>query len=98
VRYIKTKEYSIHTSIEWVCRKDDHDIDRKIKEHAQWYQVRIIIMGRGSVYCMLPGKYITVINIGRKKLCMRYGLVRNPLLNISKCLVVIIMYMFQSKI
>jgi transposase InsO family protein len=33
-----------------------------------------------------------------EKIHMRYGLVRNPLLNISECLVVMLMYMFQRKI
>jgi hypothetical protein len=33
VWYIKGEDYSIHTLIEWGCRKDEHAVDGKIKEH-----------------------------------------------------------------
>jgi hypothetical protein len=34
VWYSKEEEYSIHTSKEWICRKDEQDVDGKSKEHA----------------------------------------------------------------
>jgi hypothetical protein len=60
----RSEDYSIHSSTEWSCRKDEHDTDGKIKEHAQWCRVRIGIMGRGSGYNMLLGQSITFINVG----------------------------------
>jgi hypothetical protein len=36
VWYSKAEYYSIYTSTEWSCRKDEHDADGKIKVHAQW--------------------------------------------------------------
>ena len=56
MRYSKVEYYSIYTSVEWSYKKDEQDVDGKSKVHAQWFQVREIIMGRGSGYCMLPGK------------------------------------------
>jgi hypothetical protein len=53
VWYRKEEDYSIYTSIEWSCRKDEHDVDGKRKVHAQWCRVREIILGRGSGYYML---------------------------------------------
>jgi hypothetical protein len=80
------------------CRKDEQDVDGKIKEHAQWCRVRTRIMGRGmGTACYLVNRSLSSA-FGGQKLHMRYGLVRNPLLNISKCLVVMLMYMFQRKI
>jgi len=60
----KVKEYLIHTSIEWSCKKNEQDIDGKGEEYAQWCRLSIIILGRGSGYCMLLGKSITYISIG----------------------------------
>jgi hypothetical protein len=59
--YRKVKYYSIHTSIEWSRRKDEPNIDGKIKEHDQWCRVRTRILGQGSGYCILPSKSITFI-------------------------------------
>jgi hypothetical protein len=56
VWYIKEEDYSIYTSTKWSSRKDEKNVDGKIKVHAQWCRVREIIMGRGSGYCMLPGQ------------------------------------------
>jgi hypothetical protein len=64
VRYNKAEYYSIYTSTKWSCRKDEQDADGKSKVHAQWCQVREIILGRGSGYCMLPGHHITLISVG----------------------------------
>jgi hypothetical protein len=64
VRYSKVEDYSIYTSAEWSCRKDEHDIDGKNKDHAQWCWDRERILGRGSGYCMLSGQQITLIDIG----------------------------------
>jgi hypothetical protein len=36
-------------SVEWSCRKDEQDVDVKIKVHAQWCRVRERILGKGSV-------------------------------------------------
>jgi hypothetical protein len=35
VWYRKEKEYSMYTSVEWSCRKDEYHIDEKRKVHAQ---------------------------------------------------------------
>jgi hypothetical protein len=35
VWYSKAEDYSIHSSVEWSCRKDEQDTDGKSKEHAQ---------------------------------------------------------------
>jgi hypothetical protein len=59
VWYSKAKDYSIHSSAEWSCRKDEHDTDGKSMKHAQWCRVRTIILGRDSGYNMLPGQSIT---------------------------------------
>ena len=40
----------------YTCKKDEYDVNGKINEHAQWCQVRMEIMGKGSGYYMLPGK------------------------------------------
>jgi len=34
--------------MKWNYKKDEHEIDREIKEHAQWCWVRMRITGRGS--------------------------------------------------
>jgi hypothetical protein len=39
VWYSKAEDYSIYTSAEWSCRKDEHDVDGKSKVHAQWCQI-----------------------------------------------------------
>jgi hypothetical protein len=54
VWYIKVEDYSIYTSEEYSCIKDEQDIDGKIKVQVYWCQVRERILGRGSGYCMLP--------------------------------------------
>jgi hypothetical protein len=64
VWYSKAKDYSIHSSAKWSCRKDEKDTDGKSKEHAQWCRVRIGILGRGSGYNMLLGQSITLITVG----------------------------------
>jgi hypothetical protein len=64
VWYIKEEYYSIYTSVEWIFKKDEHDVDGKSKVHSQWCQVRERIIGKGSGYCMLPGQQITLINVG----------------------------------
>jgi hypothetical protein len=57
VWYSKAEDYSIHSSIEWSCRKDEQDTDGKSKEHAQWCRVRTRILGRGSGYtCYLVNR------------------------------------------
>ena len=38
--YRKAEEYSRYTSEKWSCRKDEKDVDGKIKVHAQLCQVR----------------------------------------------------------
>jgi hypothetical protein len=48
VQYRKAQDYSIYTSTEWSCRKDEKEADGKGKVHAQWFHVREIILGRGS--------------------------------------------------
>jgi len=58
------EDYSIYTSAKWSCRKNEQDIDGKGKKHAQWYRVRIGILGRRGGDSMLPGQQITSINIG----------------------------------
>jgi hypothetical protein len=63
VWYIKEKDYSIYTSIEWSCRKDEQYVDGKNKVHSQWCWVREIILRRGSGYCMLPSQQITLISV-----------------------------------
>jgi hypothetical protein len=62
--YRKEEDYSLYTSEEWSCRKDEHDTDGKRKVNAQWCRVRERILGRGSGYYMLPGQSITLINTG----------------------------------
>jgi hypothetical protein len=64
VWYRKEEDYSIHSSTEWGCRKDEQDIDGKNKEHAQRCRVRTRILGRGSEYNMLPSQLITFISVG----------------------------------
>jgi len=51
-----TEDYSIYTSTKWSCRKNEQDADGNGKKHAQWCQVRIGILGRGSGDSMLPGQ------------------------------------------
>jgi hypothetical protein len=34
VRYRNEKDYSIYTLVEWGCRKDEKEVDVKIKVHA----------------------------------------------------------------
>jgi hypothetical protein len=64
VWYSEAEDYSIHSSAEWSCRKDEQDTDGKSKEHAQRCRVRTRILGRGSEYSMLPGQSITFISVG----------------------------------
>ena len=46
--YRKAEDYSIYTSTEWSCGKDEQDIDGKGKVHAEWCRDRARILGRGS--------------------------------------------------
>ena len=59
------KKCGIHIHLtKWSCRKNEQDIDGKGKKHAQWYQIKIGILGRGDGDCMLPGQRVTFISVG----------------------------------
>jgi hypothetical protein len=62
---IERKKTSPYTpQHKWSCRKDEQEIDGKIKVQTQWCRVRTRFLGRGSGYCMVPGQSINLINIG----------------------------------
>jgi hypothetical protein len=66
MRYNKAGDYSIYTSTKWSCKKNEHNVDGKIKVHAQWCRVRTRIMGKGSGYCMLHGQSSTLASLDEK--------------------------------
>jgi hypothetical protein len=97
VWYSKEEYYSIHTSTEWSCRKDEHDTDGKIGACSKVPKLghEFLAEAVGKTCYLVNRSSSSTLMI---KLHTRYGLERNPLLNMLECLVVMLMYMFQNKI